>query len=54
METESSFSGFAAHFGSDWVVGIWGSISPLDVIPPNHLASLPSEYTPDLDINVLD
>ena len=54
LETDSSMSGFAARWGSRWLLGVWHSPFPPDNFPIEHWASPPLNYRSDFNINVLE
>ena len=54
IETDSSMTGFASRWGSQWFLGVWHSPFPPIEIPMEHWADPPSDYDPNFDINVLE
>ena len=54
VETDSSMTGFAAKWGSYWLLGVWHSPFPPDYFPREHWANPPFYCSSDLNINVLE
>ena len=51
VETDSSFTGFAAVYGDNWLAGHW-SEPEVHLDLGHHSASSPCEFSPDMDINI--
>ena len=54
--SDSSLSGFAAVWQTDWLVGCWRNVCPLQGVgvPSHHLDYSPMENSDGADINVLE